>query len=132
MKSKFSKAWKSSRQPRKQHKYRHNAPLHIKNKFMGAHLSKELRKKYSRRSITARKGDTVKIMRGQFRGKTGKIDRVNVKRTKVYITGIDITKKDGTKAFYPIHPSNILITELNLDDKKRIEKLKAKGAQKSA
>ena len=29
-------------------------------------------------------------------------------------------KKDGTKVFYPIHPSNLVVTELNLDDKKRI------------
>ena len=124
MKKKFTKSWKSSTQPRKQRKYRYNAPLHVKNKFMSSHLSKELKTKYKKRNITVRKGDSVKILRGQFKGKTGKIDRVDLKKTKTYITGIELTKKDGTKAFYPIHPSNLIITELNLDDKKRLKRIK--------
>lgn len=118
--------WKRSKQPRKQRKYRYNAPLHIKSKFLASHLSKELRKKYNKRNATVRKGDKIKILRGQFKGKVGKIDRVDLKRTKVYITGIEIAKKDGTKTFYPIHPSNLLITELNLDDKKRVKTLERK------
>ena len=119
MKTKFSRTWKRSKQPRKQRKYRYNAPLHIKQKFMRAHLSKELRKKYNRRSLGLKKGDKVKIVRGQFKKKTGKVDKVDLKENYVYITGIEITKKDGTKAFYPLQPSNLMITELNLDDKKR-------------
>ena len=55
---------------------------------------------------------------------SGKIDRVDLKKTKTYVTGIEIAKKDGTKAFYPIHPSNLIITELNLDDKRRLKRLK--------
>ena len=123
MKRKFSKTWIKSKQPRKQRKYRYNAPLNIKSKFMGCHLSKELREKYKKRSITIRKGDSVKVLRGQFKGKTGKIDRVDIKKSKVYITGIEVAKKDGTKALYPIHPSNLIITELNLEDKKRKKSL---------
>jgi len=119
MKRKFSKSWKKSKQPRKQRKYRYNAPLNIKSKFMGCHLSKELRGKYKKRSITIRKGDGIKVLRGQFKGKTGKIDIVDIKKSKVYITGIEVVKKDGTKALYPIHPSNLIITDLNLEDKKR-------------
>lgn len=119
MKKKKIRNRTKSKQPRKQRKYRYNAPLHIKQKFMRAHLSKELRKKYSRRSLGLKKGDKVKILRGQFKKKTGKIDKVDLKENYVYITGIEITKKDGTKAFYPLQPSNLMITELNLDDKKR-------------
>ena len=73
MKKEFSTSWIGSKQPRKQRKYRHNAPLHIKSKMMGSHLSKELRKKYGTRSVRIRKGDEVKIMIGKFKGKTGKI-----------------------------------------------------------
>lgn len=126
MKQKFSKTWNRSKQPRKQRKYRYNAPLSTKSKFMGSHLSKELREKYNKRSIVIRKGDSVKVLRGQFKKKTGKVDRVDIKKTKVYINGIDITKKDGTKALYPINPSNIMITALNLDDKKRKKSLERK------
>ena len=126
MKQKFSKTWNKSKQPRKQRKYRYNAPLNVKSKFLGCHLSKELREKYKKRNIVVRKGDSVKVLRGQFKGKTGKIDIVDIKKSKVYITGIDITKKDGTKALYPIHPSNIIITDLHLEDKKRVKSLKRK------
>ena len=119
MKTKFSSSWIRSKQPRKQRKYRYNAPLHIKQKFVSAHLSKDLREKYKRRSITLRKGDNVKVMRGQFRNKTGKIDEVNVKKTLVYVSGIEIAKKDGTKARYPLNPSNLIITEVDINDKMR-------------
>ena len=123
---KWSKSWKSSKQPRKQRKYRYNSPLHIKHKFVSSHLSKELREKYKRRALPARKGDKVKISRGEFKGKSGKIDHLNVKREKVYVEGITVTKRDGTKVIRPINPSNLIILELNLDDKMRQKIIKRK------
>jgi len=126
MKSKFSKSWKNSKQPRKQRKYRYNAPLHIKRKFMRSHLQKELRKKYEKRAAIVRKGDTIKIARGQFKGKVGKVDFVSVKKGFIYVAGVEVIKKDGSKVNFPINPSNIIITELNLDDKKRIKSLERK------
>jgi len=119
MKQKFSKSWKSSKQPRKQRKYRHNAPLNIKRKFLSVHLSKELREKYTTRNIPVRKDDKVKIVRGQFKGKTGKIVKVLTKKSKVHIENIQNLKNDGTKTYYPIPPSNLIIMELNLTDKRR-------------
>ena len=123
MKKDFSVSWKSSKQPRKQRKYRYNAPLHIKQKFMKSHLSKELRKKYSKRAAILRKGDNVKIIKGQFKGKTGKVDFITIKKGFVYVTGVEVIKKDGSKANYPLNPSNIIITELNIDDKKRVKSI---------
>lgn len=119
MKKKFSKSWKSSKKPRKQRKYRANAPLNIKRKFLSSHLSKELKQKYKTRSISLRMDDKVRIVRGQFKGKTGKIAKVLTKKSKVFIENIQNTKNDGTKTYYPIDPSNLIITELNLTDKKR-------------
>jgi len=121
MKKKFSTHWKSSKQPRKQRKYLANAPLHVRHKFLSANLSKELRKKYNKRNFPLRKDDEVKIMRGEFKGKTGKVEKVNLKKGKVSISGIFRNKKDGTKVGVYIHPSNLQIIELNLNDKKRIK-----------
>ena len=115
----FSGAWKSSKKPRKQRKYRLSAPLHIKKKFVQSHLSKDLRKKYSKRSIGLRKGDKVKIMQGQFKKHEGKIEKINLKKTKVFVSGVELTKRDGTKRLFALHPSNLMITELNLEDKLR-------------
>ncbi len=121
MKSIFSISWKRSKQPRKQRKYRFNAPLHIKRKFLSVHLSKELREKYKKRNMVVVVGDTVKVMRGQYKKRIGKVSKVNYQNTKVYIEGVDFIKKDGNKVQYPINPSNLIITSLKLDDKKRIK-----------
>ena len=59
-------------------------------------------------------------MRGQYKSKNGTVDRVDTSRMKIYITGIEITKKDGSKALYPIHPSNLIIQDLEGSDKRRL------------
>lgn len=115
----WSKKWIGSKKPRKQRKYVYNLPLHIRKNLLSANLSKELRKKYNRRSLTVRKEDKVKILRGQFKKKTGKVTRVDLRKVKVYVEGIENIKKDGTKVLYPLEPSNLMITELNIEDKKR-------------
>lgn len=117
----WSSNWKSSKQPRKQRKYRYNAPLHVKHKFLHSHLSKELRKKYNRRAIGVKKGDKVIIVRGRFKKHSGKIEHVDMKRCKIFVGKAEITKKDGSKGFYPIDPSKVIITELNFSDKNRIK-----------
>lgn len=119
MKSKFVKSWKSSKQPRKQRKYQRNAPLNIKHRFLSVILSDQLREKYPKRNIPVKKGDIVKLLRGQFKKKSGKVTKIYLKKTRVNVEGMDLIKKDGSKVPYPIHPSNLMITELNLEDKKR-------------
>ena len=123
---KFSSDWKSSRKPSKQRKYRLNAPLHIKQKFTSAHLSKDLRAKTGKRNIDLRKGDRVKVMHGKFKKHEGKIDRIDLKKSKIFVSGVEATKKDGTKRMLALHPSNLMITELNLDDKLRQKSLERK------
>ncbi len=124
--SDFSKTWKNSKQPRKQRKYVYNAPLHTRQKFMTAMLSKDLAKKHGISKLPVRKGDKVKIMRGQFSGKAGKINRISLADSKLYVEGIDRTKIDGSKANYPFVPSNVMITEINTEDRRRL-----KGASKN-
>ena len=129
MKVKWSKGWNASKRPNKQRKFIANAPLHVQHSFLGAHLSPELRKKYTQRSMALRKGDKVKILVGQYKKKTGKVNKILLKNQKVYIEGIEITKKDGSKAFVPVHPSNLMITELDLADKYRKETLERKNTK---
>lgn len=129
MKSKFNTNWKASKQPRKQRKYRANAPLHIKKKFVNVNVAKDLRKKVGKRTIQVKKGDKVKIMRGKFKGKSGKVTGVKIKRGKIYIENIQVKKMDGSKANVPIKPSNLQIIEMadrskkaNVETKKKSEK----------
>jgi large subunit ribosomal protein L24 len=88
---------------------------------MSATLSTELRQKYGFRTIPIRKGDKVRVMRGDFKGHEGKVVEVDLKRYRIYIEGVTVKKVNGTEVFYPVHPSNVMIIELNLDDEKRKE-----------
>jgi large subunit ribosomal protein L24 len=132
MKQTWSKSWNASVQPRKQRKYRYNAPLHIKDTFLSAHLSAELKKKYGKRSVPVITGDKVKIVRGQYKGKEGKVEQVDHKKTLVYVANITVTKSDGSKRPVACDPSNVVITSLQLDDKKRIQKLEGSTQKKAA
>jgi large subunit ribosomal protein L24 len=131
MKAKHSTAWIGSKQPRKQRKYRYNAPLHIKGKFLTAHVVKDLASKHGVRSLRVRTGDKVRILRGQFKSREGKVERVDVKNSRIYVAKIDTLKKDGaTRIPYPLHPSNVMIVEFDMSDKRRSEKLKSGKATK--
>jgi len=122
MKQFFSTAWRASKQPRKQRKYLANAPIHIKRKMLSVNLTKELRKKYSIRNCVAVKGDVVKIMRGKFKKKQGKIVEINIKHGKVYIEGILAKKREGSSVKVPMRASNLQIIELNLERKRNFVK----------
>ncbi len=126
MDSKFSKAWRGSKQPRKQRKFVAEAPLHIKKDQLSVHLSPALRKDYGKRSVLVRKGDKVKILRGNYKGKEGKIDKVSYRDCFVHVTNITYPKNDGSNSFYPLDPSNLMITELDLSDNRRKKSLERK------
>ncbi|MBI3623803.1 50S ribosomal protein L24 [Candidatus Pacearchaeota archaeon] len=130
MKIKFNKKWAGSKIPKKQRKYLANAPLHIKKKLISVNLSKDLRKKFGKRNVSVRKNDIVKIMRGKFKGKQGKIMGVNLKKQIVIVENVQVKKMDGSKVNVPLKTSNLQIIELNLDDKKRSESLQIKTKSK--
>lgn len=112
-----------SKKPRKQRRMLYNAPLHVKRKGIASHLAENLLLKYDRRSLPVVKGDTVKVMRGSFRGHEDKIAKVNVRDQTVEIEGVTLTTAKGTKIAKPIHASTLLITKLNVTDKWRRHKL---------
>jgi large subunit ribosomal protein L24 len=111
--------------PRKQRYMLYNAPLHKKRKWISSHLAENLLLKYDRRSLPVVKGDTVKVMRGNYRGHEDKISKVNVRDQTVEIEGVTLTTAKGTKIAKPIHASTLLITKLNITDKWRRQKLES-------
>ncbi|MBU1045475.1 MAG: 50S ribosomal protein L24 [Candidatus Omnitrophica bacterium] len=130
MKAEFNKSWNKSVQPRKQVKFRANAPNHIKRKFMGSPLDKALKEKYGRKTIEVRKGDEVKIMRGKFSGKQGKVGIVDVKNTRLQVEGIQRSKVGGEKMVTWFHPSKVKIIILDTSDNRRLRK--AEGGRRKA
>ncbi|BDZ71755.1 50S ribosomal protein L24 [Methanobacterium petrolearium] len=116
-----------SKQPRKQRKLRYQAPLHLRHKLMSVTLSPELREEYGRRSLPVRKGDTVKVLRGDFRDHEGKVEDVDLKHYRIMIEGMSVQKPDGNQVYHPVHPSNAMLMEMDLDDDERNDILERKG-----
>jgi large subunit ribosomal protein L24 len=117
---------KAVTKPTKQRKMLFQAPDHIRYKLFAAPVSPELRKSHGVKTIPVRSGDTVRIMRGDHKGFEGKITSVDRKKYRIYVEGLTREKVDGTTTFVPIHPSKVMITRLNLDDKWRRKILERK------
>jgi large subunit ribosomal protein L24 len=62
--------------------------------------------------MRVKKGDTVRVIRGRFADKEGKVIEVNLRRGKIYIEGITQRKSRGQEAKVAIDPSNVIITKL--------------------
>lgn len=121
-----------SKKPRKQRKEKYNAPMHRRRKMLASHLSDEFlsQEKYFPRSLPVRKGDTVKIIRGDLKGHVGKVASVHTKKFKITIEGATYVKADGTQIAKPIDPSNVIITKLDLSDAKRKAKIDNLGGNR--
>jgi len=106
------------------------ATLQTRSKQMGANLSKDLQKKYGKKSARVIEGDSVTILRGEFKGVDGKVSKISTQKTSVAIDGVKKEKTKGDKFDVYIHTSNLVITSLNGDDKWRIAKLQGKDPRK--
>jgi large subunit ribosomal protein L24 len=112
--------------PSKQRKRLYQAPDHVRYKLFAASLSPELKGTHGMRTLPVRTGDTVRIMRGDHKGFEGKITRIDRGIFRIYVEGLTREKVDGTTIFVPVHPSKVMVTNLNLDDKWRKKILERK------
>ena len=104
----------------------YRATFHTRSKQLGSQLSEDLRKKYGKKSVRVIEGDSIKIVRGEFKGVDGKISKVSTKKSSVSVEGVKKEKTKGDKFDVYIHTSNLLVTGLNTEDKWRIAKLEGK------
>jgi len=113
-----------SRQPRKQRLANYNKNQHAQMRSMSAHLSDELLKEYGLvRSVTVRKGDTVKVVRGIFKGHTAKVVKAFPQKGFISIEEATLTKADGKKVARMFRPSNVILTKMDMSDAWRREKM---------
>ena len=119
-----------TKQPRKQRLARYNAPLHRRRVEMSAPIDNALRLKqeannvFYPRSMPVRVGDTVIIVRGEGRVKSGeqkghKISKIDRRKRKLYLENHTYFKSDGTELQRPIDPSNVVIINPDWTDLKR-------------
>ena len=106
------------------------ATMQTRSKQLGSNLSKDLQKKYGKKSARVIEGDSVTIVRGEFKGVDGKVSNVSTEKSSVAIEGVKKEKTKGDKFDVYIHTSNLVITSLNGDDKWRIAKLQGKDPRK--
>ena len=98
----------------------------LRSKQLSSPLSDDLKKKYSKNSVRVIEGDSVKILRGEFKGVDGKVSNVSVENSSLAIEGVKKEKTKGDKFDVYIHSSNVIVTSLNSDDKWRIQRLEGK------
>lgn len=94
---------------------------HERDKFLGANLSENLREQHSKRSMRVIKGDTVRILRGEYVGIEGKVEKVNTEKSTLSIEGVQREKIRGGNVKVQVHASNVQIISLNTDDDYRIK-----------
>jgi len=110
----------------------YQATFQTKSKQLGSALSKDLHKKYGKRSVRVIEGDSVTIQRGEFKGVEGKVSKVSAQKSSVAIDGVKKEKTKGDKFDVYIHTSNLIVTSLNTEDKWRISKLEGKDPRKES
>ncbi len=108
----------------------YEAPAHGRSKSVGANLSTELKAQYGIRSIRVKQGDGIRVMRGEYKGIEGKVNKVYPTEGRLAIEGIQREKVKGGNVPVLVHASKIVVVSLNLDDKWRQALLerKRKGA----
>src|ERR671910_2935014 len=104
-------------------------PKHQRDKMVGAVLEDSLRKQFGRKNIRVVKGDSVRVMRGEYKGIEGKVEKVNTEHATFHIEGIQREKIRGGQVKVPIPSSKVMVISLNLDDNYRSRKLQ--GANKA-
>ena len=97
-----------------------------RSKQISSPLSKDLQKKYTKKSVRVVEGDSIKIVRGEFKGVDGKIAKISVPKNSISIEGVKKEKTKGDKFDVYVHTSNVIVTSLNSNDKWRIAKLEGK------
>ena len=103
--------------------------MHKRNKYVRATLSDELREEYGTRSVRVSEGDTVEIMRGDYAGEEEEVLRVELDETKIYVEDVTVEKTDGEEVPRPVDASNLRVTELNLQDGEREERISELGGE---
>jgi len=104
------------------------ASMKTASKQLSGSLSKDLRKKYGKRSVRIIEGDNVSIIRGEFAGVDGKVTKISIPERGVNVEGVKKEKLKGEKFDVYVNTTNIIITGLNSDDKWRMNRLEGKKA----
>ena len=103
---------------------RYQSDLHKRKDFLNVHLSKELRQKMKTRSALVKKGDRVKVLIGDNKGKEATVLSVKYYASKVYLEGLLRRKAQGREVPIAFEPSNLMLVSISSAKKPAIEEKK--------
>jgi|SRR6056297_2882810 len=112
-----------SEQPHKQRTRTERASLHEKQDQVRATLADDLREEYGQRNVRVNVGDTVEVMRGDYAGEDGEVVDVDLRDAEVFVEGVTVEAADGEETPRPVDSSNLRVTDLDLEDDVRAERL---------
>ncbi|WP_435078253.1 50S ribosomal protein L24 [Halococcus sp. AFM35] len=112
-----------SKQPHKQRTREERAPLHEKHRQVRATLADDLREEYGKRNARVNAGDTVEVMRGDFAGEEGEVVTVDLQDAVVHVEDVTLETADGEDVPRALDASTLRITDLDLDDDRREDRL---------
>ncbi|MFH0972316.1 MAG: 50S ribosomal protein L24 [Candidatus Micrarchaeota archaeon] len=119
-------------QPRKKRLANYHSEIHQMKRLLKIHLGKDLRQKYKKTALLAKKGDKVKVLTGEFRKREGKINEVDTKEAKIYVEGLIRKKQGGKEVFAALEPSNCILVEWNEPKRKEMKARKKPAAATTA
>ena len=112
-----------------------SAPSDQRRKLMAAPLSKELREKHGGiRAVPIRKDDEVKVVRGSFKGRDGKVTTVYRRKWVIHVERVTRDKANGSTVNVGLDPSKVVLTKLKLDKDRKalLERKSSKGGAAAA
>ena len=112
-----------TRQPSKQRKNTRRASLHEKQTQVRSTLADDLREEYGQRNVRVNAGDTVEVLRGDHAGTEGEVLEVDLRNEVIHVEEVTVEKTDGEEVPRPLDASNVRVTELDLEDEVREERL---------
>ncbi len=105
----------------------------VRSRQLGAALSPDLRSRHSRRSVRVVAGDTVRVVRGEYKDVEGRVSRVFALAGRIAIEGVKKEKGKGEKFDVQIHSTNVVVTSLNGADSRRMARVRGeRGAGRPA
>ena len=84
------------------------------------------------RALPIRKDDEVKVVRGSFKGRDGKVTTVYRRKWVIHVERVTRDKANGSTVNVGLDPSKVVLTKLKLDKDRKalLERKSSKGASK--
>lgn len=105
-----------SSSPRRQRRALYDASTFERRRRMTVLLSRDLRRRFGRRSVPVRKGDTVRVLSGSFVGREERVAEVDRRSYSVTLDNVTLKTTEEKLKPLPMRPTHLVLTRLNLAD----------------